>query len=151
MTVLELVTRLKAIPTTANVYVTEETEAVSHRITQVTVSYNLASHAINKHLDLAAAAYDDWKKVQEGDVIRNADVLKQQLVDTITVQNTRLQALQAQQKQIEANLEFLGRAETSASLDFSNQLSTAKLLLQIEIGDATFRLDQLKEFLARNF
>jgi len=118
---------------------------------EVTVSYNLASHAINKHLDLAAAAYDDWKKVQEGDVIRNADVLKQQLVETITVQNTRLQALQAQQKQIEANLEFLGHAETSASLDFSNQLSTAKLLLQIEIGDATFRLDQLKEFLARNF
>jgi hypothetical protein len=118
---------------------------------EITVSYNLASHAINKHLDQAAAAYDDWKKVQEGDVIRNADVLKQQLVDTITVQNTRLQALQAQQKQIESNLQLLGRAETSASLDFSNQLSTAKLLLQIEIGDATFRLDQLKEFLARNF
>jgi len=118
---------------------------------EVTVSYNLASHAINKHLDQAAASYNDWKKVQEGDVIRNAEVLKQQLADTITVQGNRLKALQEQQKQIESNVQLLGRAETSASLDFSNQLNTAKLLLQIEIGDANFRLDQLKEFLARNF
>jgi chaperonin cofactor prefoldin len=118
---------------------------------EVSVSYNLASHAINKHLDQAATTYDDWKKVQEGDIVRNAEVLKQQLVDTITVQDNRLKALQAQQKQIESNLQLLGRAETSAALDFSNQLSTAKLLLEIEIGDATFRLDQLKEFLARNF
>src|SRR5580693_2846262 len=118
---------------------------------EVTVSYNLASHAINKHLDQSAAAYDDWKKVQEGDVIRNADVLKQQLVDTIAFQDNRLKALQEQQKQIENNLQILGRGETSAALDFGNQLSTAKLLLQIEIGDATFRLEQLKEFLTRNF
>ncbi len=118
---------------------------------EVTVSYNLASHVINKHFDQAAASYDDWKKVQEGDVIRNADVLKQQLVNGISVQDGRLRSLQEQQKQIENNLQLLGRAETSAALDFGNQLSTAKLLLQIEIGDATFRLDQLKEFLGRNF
>jgi chaperonin cofactor prefoldin len=118
---------------------------------EVTVSYNLASHAINKHLDQAATSYDDWKKVQEGDVIRNAEVLKQQLADSISVQDNRLKALQEQQKQIESNLQILGHAETSAALDFGNQLSTAKLLLQIEIGDATFRLNQLKEFLAKNF
>jgi len=118
---------------------------------EVTVSYNLASHAINKHLDQAAASYEDWKKVQEGDVSRNSDVLKQQLVNSISVQDNRLKAFQEEQKQIETNLQLLGRAETSAALDFGNQLSTAKLLLQIEIGDAAFRLDQLKEFLSRNF
>ena len=118
---------------------------------EVTVSYSLASHAINKHLDQASAAYDDWKKVQEGDVIRNAEILKQQLVDTINVQDARLSALESQQKQIESNLQLLGQAETTAALDFTNQLNTSKLLLQIEIGDANFRLDQLKEFLARNF
>jgi len=32
----------------------------------VTVNYNLASHAINKHLDRSVEAYDEWKKVQEG-------------------------------------------------------------------------------------
>jgi hypothetical protein len=118
---------------------------------EVTVSYNLASHAINKHLDQADAAYDDWKKVQEGDVIRNAGVLKQQLVAGISVQDSRLKALQQQQKQIENNLQLLGPAETSAAMDFLNQLTTAKLLLEIEIGDSGFRLSILKEFLERNF
>jgi hypothetical protein len=118
---------------------------------EVTVSYNLASHAINKHLDQAADAYADWKKVQEGDVIRSADVLQQQLVDAIAVQDARLKSLQDEQKQIDSNLQLLGVAETSAAMDFHNQLSTAQLLLQIEIGDASFRLDRLKEFLARNF
>jgi len=118
---------------------------------EVTVSYNLASRAINKHLDQAAGAYDDWKKVQEGDVIRNAEVLKQQVVDGISVQDSRLKALQEEQKQIESNLQLLGSAETTAALDFRNQLATAQLLLEIEIGDACFRLDQLREFLGGNF
>lgn len=118
---------------------------------EVTVSYNLASHTINKHRDQAASAYDDWKKVQEGDVIRNAEILKQQVVSGISVQDGRLSALEEQQKQIESNLQLLGRAETSAAMDFFNQLSTAQLLLGIEIGDASFRLDRLKEFLGKNF
>jgi hypothetical protein len=118
---------------------------------EVTVSYNLASHAINKHLDQAANAYDDWKKVQEGDVIRNAEVLKQQVVNGISVQDNRLKALQLEQKQIESNLQLLATAETTAAMDFRNQLSTAQLLLDVEIADASFRLNQLKEFLERNF
>jgi len=118
---------------------------------EVSISYNLASHAINKHLDRAADAYDDWKKVQEGDVIRNADILKQQVVDGISAQDGRLKALQEEQKQIENNLQLVASAETSAALDFRNQLTTAQLLLQVEIGDASFRLERLREFLGRNF
>jgi hypothetical protein len=118
---------------------------------EVTVSYNLASRTINKHLDRAADAYDDWKKVQEGDVIRNADILKQQLVDNISVQGNRLAALQEQLKEIENNMELVDKAETSAALDFRNQLTTAQLMLKIEIGDSSFRLDRLREFLTRNF
>jgi hypothetical protein len=118
---------------------------------EVSISYNLASHTINKHLDQAANAYDDWKKVQEGDVIRNAEILKQQVADGITVQDGRLKALQEEQKQIESNLQLVTSAETTAALDFRNQLTTAQLLLQVEIGDATFRLDHLREFLKKNF
>jgi hypothetical protein len=118
---------------------------------EVSISYNLASHTINKHLDRAADAYYDWKKVQEGDVIRNAGILKQQLIDGISVQDSRLRALQEEQKEIEGNLQLVSSAETSAALDFRNQLTTARLLLEIEAGDASFRLDQLREFLGRNF
>jgi hypothetical protein len=118
---------------------------------EVSISYNLASHAINKHLNQAADAYDDWKKVQEGDVIRNADILKQQVVDGISVQDSRLKTLQEERKQIESNLQLVSSAETTAALDFRNQLTTAQVLLEIEIGDASFRLDRLKEFLGKNF
>jgi hypothetical protein len=118
---------------------------------EVTVSYNLASRAINKHLDQAALAYDEWKKFQEGDVVRNAEVLKQLIVNGISVQYGRLKTLQEEQKQIDGNLQILAAAETTAAMDFRNQLTTAQLLLGIEIGDASFRLDLLKEFLGRNF
>ena len=118
---------------------------------EVSISYNLASHTINKHLNQTADAYSEWKKVQEGDVIRNADILKQQVVDGISAQDARLKALQEQLKQIESNLQLVGSADTTAALDFHNQLTTAQLLLQIEIGDASFRLDRLKEFLQTNF
>jgi hypothetical protein len=118
---------------------------------EVTVSYNLASRAINKHLDQAAETYNGWKKVQEGDVIRGAEVLKQQVLNGISVQDGRLKALQEEQRQIESNLQLLGTAETTAAMDFRNQLNTAQLLLEIEIGDSSFRLDRLREFLGRNF
>jgi hypothetical protein len=118
---------------------------------EVSLSYNLASHAINKHLDQAATAYEDWKKVQEGDVIRNAEILKKQLADGISVQGSRLKALHEQQKQIEDNLQLVASADTTAALDFRNQLTSAQLLLEIEIGDASFRLEILQEFLRKNF
>jgi len=118
---------------------------------EVTISYNLASRAINKHLDQSAQSYADWKKVQEGDVIRNAEVLKQQLINGISVQESRLKALEEEQKQIDSNLQLLGEAETSAALDFRNQLASAQLLLRIEIGDAGFRLSRLREYLEQNF
>jgi hypothetical protein len=118
---------------------------------EVSISYNLASHAINKHLDRTADAYDEWKNVQEGDVVRNAEILKQQLVDGLSVQGSRLKALEQERKQIESNLQLVGSADTTAALDFRNQLTTAQLLLKIEIGDATFRLDRLREFLQKNF
>jgi hypothetical protein len=118
---------------------------------EVSISYNLASHAINKHLNQTADAYGEWKKVQEGDVIRNAEILKQQVLDGISAQDARLKALQEQQKQIESNLQLVGSADTTAALDFHNQLTTAQLLQQIEIGDASFRLDRLREFLQENF
>jgi len=118
---------------------------------EVTISYNLASRAINKHLDQSAQSYADWKKVQEGDVIRNAEVLKQQLINGISVQESRLKALEEEQKQIDSNLQLLGEAETSTALDFRNQLASAQLLLRIEIGDAGFRLSRLREYLEQNF
>ncbi|MGC1619777.1 MAG: hypothetical protein WA765_14905 [Candidatus Acidiferrum sp.] len=118
---------------------------------EVTVNYNFASRAINRHLDRAAEAHDEWKKVQEGDVVRSTEVLRQQLADSVSVQEGRLKSLQEESSQLEKNLALVANPDTSAALDFSNQLTAAKLLLEIEAGDASFRIDRLREFLAKNY
>ena len=117
----------------------------------ITVSYNLASHAINKHLDQAANAYGDWKKVQLGDATRNATVLKQQLTSGVSAQEARLKSLQDMEQQIESNLQVVDNVDTTAALDFHNQLTSTQLLLGIEMGDAAFRVEQMREFLEKNY
>ncbi|HEY6250334.1 MAG TPA: hypothetical protein VI685_10255, partial [Candidatus Angelobacter sp.] len=105
----------------------------------------------NKHLDQAANAYDNWKTVQQGDVTRNAETLQQQLVSGISIQENRLKSLEDEKKQVEENLKLISGTETTAALDFSNQLSSMQLLLEIEIGDAGFRLEQTREFVDKNY
>jgi hypothetical protein len=117
----------------------------------VSVSYNFASRAINKHLDRAVDAYDEWKKVQEGDVVRSMEVLRQQLLDGASAQESRLKSLQAESGEIGRNLQLVGSPDTSAAFDFHNQLTAAQLLLQVETGDASFRIDRLREYLAKNY
>ena len=117
----------------------------------ITVSYNLGSRAINKHLDQAANAYATWKTVQQGDVTRNATVLKQQVTSGLAVQQARLKSLQDEEKQVESNLHLVDNVDTTAALDFHNQLTTTQLVLGIEMGDASFRLEQMRDFLGKNY
>jgi hypothetical protein len=118
---------------------------------QVSINYNLASRAINRHLDRAVEAHDEWKKAQESDVVRQMEVLRQQLVDSVTVQQAKLTSMQEQSNQIDKSLRMVPTPDTSAAFDFHNQLAATQLLLQIETADATFRIDRLKEYLERNY
>ena len=117
----------------------------------VMVTYNLGSRAINKHLDRAVEAYDEWKKVQEGDVVRSMEVLRQQLSESLSVQEAKLKALLEESSQIDQSLRLVANPDTSAALDLSNQLTVAQLLLTIETSDASFRIDRLRVFLAKNY
>jgi hypothetical protein len=117
----------------------------------VSVNYNLGSHAINTHLDRTVEAYHVWKEVQEGDIVRGVEVLHQQLLDNVAAQESKLKSLQAESREINKNLQFVASPDTSAALDFRNQLTSAQLLLQIETGDASFRIDRLREYLAKNY
>jgi hypothetical protein len=118
---------------------------------EVTVTYNLASRAIDRHLDKSADAYSSWKQVQEGDAVRGMQVLQGQVVDSIKVQQNRLNELRQEQQQIAENLQKIGSSDTTAALDFRNQLTSTQLLLNIESGDAAFRLQRLQEFLKANY
>jgi hypothetical protein len=117
----------------------------------VSVNYNLSSRWINQHLDRTVDSYNEWKKVEEGDVIRNSEILRQQLSDGITVQEARLKSLQEQNAVIDKDLSAIGEPDTSAAFDFHNQLIATQLLLQVETDDATFRLNRLHEYLAKNY
>src|SRR5271165_5408264 len=72
-------------------------------------------------------------------------------VSGCNIQDNRPTELQTGFKQIESSLSPMGSAETSAAVDFSNQLTTARLRPEIEIGDARYRLDQRREYFGRNF
>ncbi len=117
----------------------------------VSLNYNFASLAINKHLDHAVEAHDEWKKVQESDVVRSMEVLRQQLVESVSVQAAKLKSVQEESKEINKNLQLVVNPDTSAALDFHNQLTAAQLLLEIETGDAAFRIHRLQEYLATNY
>lgn len=117
----------------------------------VSVNYNFASRAIDRHLDNAAESYTQWKNVQDNDVVRSMEILRQQLQSSISVQEAKLKSLQQESAEINQNLQILGEPDTSAAFDYQNQLTAAQLLLQIEIGDAGFRVQSLQEYLARNY
>jgi hypothetical protein len=118
---------------------------------EVAVNYNLASHAVNKHLDRSVEAHDAWKNVQESDVVHSMTELRQQMEASISAQQSKLRSLQEESAEIDKNLQLIGEPDTSAALDFHNQLAAARLLLNVESGDATFRLARLQEYLAKNF
>lgn len=118
---------------------------------EVTLNYNFASRAVNRHLDRSEEAHAEWKKVQESDVARSMEVLQQQLTQSIAVQEAKLESLQKEGKEIDKSLQFVQNPDTSAAFDFQNQLSAAQLLLGIETGDSTFRIGRLRDYLAKNY
>jgi hypothetical protein len=118
---------------------------------QVSVSYNLASRSINRHLDRAVEAHGEWKKVEENDVVRQMEVLRRQLVECVMVQEAKLKSLEEENKQLDKNLQLVAAPDTSAAFDFHNQLAATQLMLQIETADAAFRIGRLHEYLAKNY
>jgi hypothetical protein len=118
---------------------------------QVSITYNLGTRVIDRHLDRAADAYGNWKLNQAGDVTQNAQILKQQITGSISAEEGALSALLDQDKQIDANLQLIADSETTAAADFRNQLTADKLLLGVELGDLTFRLEELRAYLSNNF
>jgi hypothetical protein len=118
---------------------------------EISLRYNLGSRAIDQHLDRSVEAYGSWKQVQETDVARGMEVLRNQVQQSIAAQRERLQSLAKESEEIQQNLKDLGNAESSIALDFRNQLVSTQLLLGIENGDAAYRLEKLREFFDKNF
>jgi hypothetical protein len=59
--------------------------------------------------------------------------------------------LQQESKSLDRDLQLTANPDTSASLDYHNQLAATQLLLGVETGDAEYRLEHVRQFLSRNF
>ena len=79
------------------------------------------------------------------------EALRTQVTQGIAAQQNRLTALHRETDEIAKNLELVANADTTAALDFHNQLLSTQILLQIEAGDAAFRLQRLQDFLKTNY
>ena len=115
------------------------------------LTYNLGRHAINKHLDASARAYDEWKDSQYDDVSNQARVLNQQISDTIVIQEEQLRVLLSHDAEIEKNLRALDGVETANAVMFRNELLADQLILRVDVSDVQFRIAHLKQFVADNF
>jgi hypothetical protein len=118
---------------------------------EVNLTYNFASKAIDRHLDKSVEAYGDWKKVQEADAARGMEVLRAEIDQSLAAQQGRLSRLQLEATEVEENRKLVSDPRTSAALDFRNQLASTELLLGIESGDASYRIDRLQEYVHKNF
>jgi hypothetical protein len=70
---------------------------------------------------------------------------------SISVEEQQLDVVRAEDAEIELNLKLVDGVGTSAALNFRNQLLVDRLFLRVEIGDASYRLGQLQNYLAINF
>jgi hypothetical protein len=117
----------------------------------VSVTYNLGSRAIDRHLDRTTDAYVNWKKTEEGNVTRGMEILHGQAQQSLAVQQRKLQSIEKEIAEMDKNLQLVSDAETTPALDFRNQLDSTRLLLGVESGDATYRIQYLQEFISKNF
>lgn len=117
----------------------------------VTVSYNLASSRINKHLDKSVSSYDAWQDSEFDDVAHQAEILREQISQTISVQQSQLDSLKSQSQLLDSDLKPLEGVDTDVAIAFRNQLTADNLILKVDIGDVTFRLAKVRAALATNF
>ena len=70
---------------------------------------------------------------------------------SISVEQEELRTLQRQDEEIQSNSQRLVGVDTSAALAFANQLDVDRVVLQVEIKDLTFRLQEFQDYLKKNF
>lgn len=117
----------------------------------VTFSFGTGSRATDIHLNKSVDAYGKWKENQEGDVIRAAAALESELTESLAAFKSLNASLLNQQQVIDSNLALTKDSDTPAGLTFSYQLRADRLLLEIEIEDAQYRINAIEKYLQENF
>ena len=116
-----------------------------------TVSYNLGRRAANEHLDKSVSPYMAWKTDRFDDVVQQAQVLKKQIEQTITLQQQQLSILLGHDNDVSKSLTSFEGVDTSSATAFRNQLVADRILLAVDVDDVQFRIDRLQAYLRDNF
>jgi hypothetical protein len=117
----------------------------------VNVTYNLGASSINRHLDKSVSKYDKWQESEFDEVTHQSSILKVQFEQIIEIQKSQLGSLKTQSAEIDRNLKALEGTDTDAAMAFRNQLSADQIVLRVDMDDATFRIQKLRELVAVNF
>jgi hypothetical protein len=115
------------------------------------LTYSFGGRAANKHFDKSVTAYTDWKTNQFDDVSEQSRILRQQVMDTIKIQQDQLAILLTHDGQIDDNLTSIAGVDSAAALTFKTQLLADKIVLEVDVKDVQFRIATLQEYLAANF
>jgi hypothetical protein len=91
------------------------------------------------------------EKTEEIDVTRGMEIFHDQALKSLVVQQSRLQFIEKEIAEMNRNIQLVSDAETTAALDFRNQLDSIRILLGVESGDANYRIQFLQEFISKNF
>jgi hypothetical protein len=118
---------------------------------EFTLTYNLGRRSANQHLDRSVAAYVAWKNDKFDDVTQQAEVLKQQLTESLAFHQQQLETLRGHRLNIMNSLSELEEVDTSSAIAFKNQLVADELVLEVDIDDLQFRIDRITSYLKANF
>lgn len=117
----------------------------------VEITYSFGAHGVDRGLDRSVGAYEKWQKAELTDVSFQAEVLRLEILDTIHIQKAQLAALQEQAREIDGNISSLNGLDTDAAINFRNQLLADQIVLNVDLNDVAFRVDQLQDFLRINY
>lgn len=114
-------------------------------------TYNLGRKSIKDHLDKSVDSYNEWKRTQFDDVTSQAKLLKKQIEDTLTIQQSQLKAMENHDLEIGVELTKLEGVETANAIAFRNDLYADQVMLRVNIEDAKYRCARLRQYLTENF
>lgn len=118
---------------------------------EFTIVYNFGRRAIDRHLDTAGSAYADWKSAQFSDVVMQASFLKKQIEETLLLQTEQIHTMLEHASNLSDQIKSIEGVETNNAIAFRNNLLADQILLAVNIGDAQFRIDRLRQYLTDNF
>jgi hypothetical protein len=115
------------------------------------VTYSFGARARTNAFSRGAEDWGQYRKEQQNDAMKLAEVLRIQIENAIASNQASLTALQQTEAGLDAQLKSIEGVETKDAVSFHNRLLADKISIDVEVGTATYQLSLLKDYLINNF